>query len=54
LRGIAGQELARGLDILARRYGCLPHELLDTDDVDFAFDWEVATRAIANEDKGGQ
>lgn len=37
------------LDRLACRYGKAPHELLDLDDVEFAFDWEVMTRAMAAE-----
>lgn len=52
MRGVAGQELARGLDILARRYGRMPSEIVEMDDVAFALDWEVATRAIAAEQGG--
>ena len=35
------------LDRLAQRYGKAPHELVQIDDVEFAFDWEVMTRAMA-------
>lgn len=35
--------------MLARRYGKAPHEYLEIDDVQFAFDYEVMTRAIAAE-----
>jgi hypothetical protein len=44
LRGVEGSTLARGLHLLGAAYGKLPHELLEIDDVHFAFDWAVLTR----------
>jgi hypothetical protein len=49
LRGLKGQETARGLDLISRRYGKAPHEWMDLSDVEFAFDYEVMTRAMAAE-----
>jgi hypothetical protein len=35
------------LDTLSQRYGKAPHEWLELDDVQLAFDYEVMTKAIA-------
>jgi hypothetical protein len=39
--------------MLARRYGKAPHEFMEIDDVHFALDWEVLTRAEAAEGGNG-
>lgn len=44
-----GRELARGLHLLSVTYGRAPHEWLDLPDVLTAFDYEVMTKAKADE-----
>jgi hypothetical protein len=38
---------ARALDLLAERYGRMPHELLDMGAFDVGIDYEVLTKATA-------